>query len=331
MSSTDNPSEVLSFKSLLIAPLAVSGTTSTVTAFAQQFWHGFYERTLDTSFEQYTKLGWMMNYFEEVMFGSLDVIFNPRARQIILGDTMTDANATEINTQGEAYITMIADTQDVVVRPILAEYFQVRMQSDAQGGSITNAHSLRIAPKQLDAVMNDNAGTLGPSTTNVKPVPASWQSTKVTNIEAGTGLVLNMYSGTGANAPVSLYFALKIYLFCPFITAGAGSANLGTLTYIPHYKFRKPDYRAILGTPTVIETDEIKASRLERQRLNKERLLPMYIEPTLTKKQELLHKVLDPTFPTPQLDKEKRVLEAIEDLANVAELNQTHQKKKRLA
>lgn len=290
--------------------------SSPLTAIGQIWNHGYYEAAVDlagVASEQFIKLGYMMNCFEQIMMPSVTFSYVPRITMVSVADT---AAATAGISNGLGWIGLVEDHEDSNVRATLQEYQQVRMQKEASFCPITQSISQTVTPHYNSATESQfDSGALG--TYNDLPKPATWMSTKVQNVQSGT-VFLNMYTtGTGVQNQITQYQGIKIYTYLPFPATTA--SVIGLITITSRYEFRFPDYRAILGTPTLIEDDQTRLERL--QRIQENRLMDIAQVVIMTPKKELWKKTTEGLQDTPMLDKIKRKNEAIEDLIGSSSQN----------
>lgn len=231
--------------------------------------------------EQPTKLGYMMNMYEYFQFESVDFTFIPRftGPNSIL-PYLYDTSSTNpylgyvvAALVESAEMCFVTTKDETFVRPTLEEYYQVRATKRAHCFKPTERFSIKISPYTLDSIQlysHDQTNAINRNnaaadfTNNTNPIPASamalnnsqpvkipWLSTKVAFwAPGGSGVPAQSF-----NDQMSCN-GIKIYLYTPnnvMPNAGTGTTVYGITRADYHYRFKDPDYRALISGLALME------------------------------------------------------------------------------
>lgn len=268
-------------------PCTNSGVPIVVTAYQDGF------KPNDISFysnDQYYKLLYMYNLYQHFRISNIKVKWVPLFRnpQSVAADntylaflgTQEDAQAALDVMQifnsifvENGCITMLQDSEDLVTRSNLDEYYQVRAHPRARNFSASDTTELNFAPTVLELAsynvvgQNQNSGQIQAtvntnvkgdtnswSNTNAEPTQVPWQSTKVASALVTSQPSMNMQQQM---------FGLKWYIYTPFNRAlkQIASEEIGILSYSYSFEFKDQDTRALTSYVTM-EDDIAKRTQI---------------------------------------------------------------------
>lgn len=316
--------------------ISVDLTSIPVSAVGLLFQPGQTEYGPSGQSEQYTKLSWLFNLFEQYQLSKIIVRFVPRYSQMTnllwyqQGGSAPPSPSLLSVIAGNEEIWMLPDKEDNVVRGSIQEFQQARMDRSAVGGSILTSHTLHIDP--FWSTVGNNPLSVTDQPQNTIPERTQFMGTKSTDGVGNYALALYDQSAAGMNHAMK-YAGMKYYFYNPFVNETSLRPNLGTAIGIGMfrvntlYHFRYPDIRAIIGTPQLImkESDLLNKTIKNYHDEQKQQVPIMTGSAHYSIKGEAQEKRVNPEAPTPLLDALRKKQQAMED---ITESSQTLQSKR---
>lgn len=210
--------------------------------------------------EQYTKLCYYFNMYEQYKLSKVVMKWHPRHTESIStivgagtsGTVTATAQDSPTNTSVNSLYTdlwriaLITDYNDFQVRSINDEYYQVAMQDNVTWLTNCSGGEHVVTPRLIDA-MNNDMGTAGAEA--IDDVKGRFIPTKLQLATQAPGTtVLNV---------ATQWSAYKFYAFNPFIGSLGGTITpvpLGYFSMKYYFTFQKLDNRAIFAAPSLAPT-----------------------------------------------------------------------------
>lgn len=313
-------------------PIQVGPYVNAIGSYLAAGYDEYVYPSASASNEQYTKLLYWFNYFEEFVLHKQIITYVPRWTMSV-ANNISDVNESTNLSQNQ--ILMLTDKEDVIVRDNnLQEYYQQRMQNGAVHGSSLESHTLMVDPFMAVSLENIESGTSSGAQPNaiqdtvaMKFIPTKQYSTLAGVID----LALWSPSATYASQPTPIMAGWKYYYFCPYVNrTSTETYNYGYLNIKKMYQFRYPDTRAILGSPTLIMTEAQLAQQQDANYLEgvpKSQFKPVPL--LLNMKAEAYAKLSNKDIDTPMINETKKRKQAVDDLITASSSQNIHYNRSR--
>lgn len=291
---------------------------------------GSEDETIAASLEQYSKLQYYFNMFEQFKLCKVAIKYKPRWTQLIpiyfsnanIGDgynaaqQITPDTAAYYNQNSSTQVVsvptymnskeifMIHDNEDIITRAgntagALDELFQARLQDGLRRCHSTESCELTLLPHYTDVI--EAAATeedVTPAPSGLLPKPTEWMTTKVFN--TGTSAItLNL---------TQEFFGFKWWIYDPYsVSTNTHAYNIGKFEATYFWTFRYLDNRALVTLLTLTEPNEERAKkrRLEQLMHPGGRLMSVYqhrgakAQTKLARAAQQLRLTADPPQPAP--------------------------------
>nr|QTE03522.1 MAG: hypothetical protein [Muscicapa latirostris CRESS-DNA-virus sp.] len=244
------------------------------------------DETIIASEEQYTKLQYYFNMYEQFKLCKVVIKYVPRWTQLIpiyIGEAtvggaqlnFVQAGSPDVplnygtsaagvasfvpSFMNNKEIFMISDYEDIITRAgvtagAIDELYQARLQNGLRRCHQTQTCEIEILPHYTDVIQGvatENEPASNPI--SVLPKPTEWFTTKVVNTGAGNTVVLNL---------LQEFFGFKWWVYDPYNTSQFNTTfNIGKFEATYFWTFRFLDNRALVSLVTITEPNEERAKK----------------------------------------------------------------------